>query len=136
MYIRGSLKYLLYILIAMITLGCASYKESTPEKTQLSFYKDYFLARCMQKGFDSDSLFLKDPSLSIYNECTDYVLSTSHGKMLDSLVQKTLRSIKPSPVPDYEGGKPIFLKCLDYYNSREFDKEVRKILNSPKLPLK
>ncbi len=129
-----SLSCVLLILCAIS--GCAvRLPETTVEKSQFSFYKDYVFVKVMHHAFDNDPVFKKDVSLAIYNEWTDYVVASSHGKKLDSLARVIAGSIKPSPVEDYEGAKPTFQKTLDYYNSKAFDREIRRILKSPKVPL-
>jgi len=129
-------KFNLVLLFCATIVGCGiRVVETTNQKSQFDFYKDYVLVKTIQRSFDDDPIFKKDISMSIYSEWTDYVSTTSHGKKLDSLVGVLAQSIKPSPVEDYEGAKPIFQKSLDYYNSKAFDKEIRKILRTPKVPL-
>lgn len=54
----------------------------------------------MYHGYEKDSVFHKDVSLSIINDISDYPTLDSHGRMLDSLVSKKLKSIEPTTIPD------------------------------------
>ncbi|RZK68409.1 MAG: hypothetical protein EOO85_24425 [Pedobacter sp.] len=121
--------------VIMMLIGISSYSQSRFSQKELAkLYRQYVLQQCMYHGYEQDSVFHKDISLSIINDISDYPTLNSHGRMLDSLVVRKLKSIEPTTIPDYEDNKPIFLDIVEYYDSKELKKDVWRILKSPKIP--
>lgn len=58
---------------------------------------------------------------------------SNHAVKLDSLAQQFLTNITPFQIEDYGGKKPIFMRCLEYYESRGLRKELKRILKTPKV---
>lgn len=119
----------------MMLFGTSAYSQSRLSQKELAkLYRQYVLFQCMYHGYEKDSVFHKDISLSIINDISDYPTLNSHGRMLDSLVSKKLKSIEPTTIPDYGDAKPIFFDIVNYYDSKELKKDVWRILKSPKIP--
>jgi len=95
-------------------------------------YRQYFLARCIYFAFGEEKVFSKDISLSVYYATGDEFGDTNHSYKLDSLAKKVLSSITPTQVADYEGRKPILMRCIEYYESKELKREIVRILKIPR----
>ncbi len=64
---------------------------------------------------------------------TDYVTMSSHGDALDSLARNLVDSIEPFEIDDYDVKLPIFLRAINYYDSKELKREIRKIVRSKRV---
>jgi len=121
--------------MALFPLLCcssiATYKRKNKVKN-VDFertYRDYVLCRCMELGFRSDSLFKNDLSTGIYNDITLLTMHFNGAKQkLDSLAKHRADNIAPSQIADHEGRKAIMLECIDYYNSKKLEQEIKSII--------
>lgn len=126
---------LIAVLLSFTFLNNVNGQENASAKEMESIYRKYVLAECIYKGFDKNKVFDKDISFSALSEMTDYVVLTSHGRKLDSLVTLKLQSMQPSHVEDYQNRKAIILESIIYYDSKELKRQIKDILKTKKLPL-
>lgn len=110
-----------------------AYSQRILSKREISkAYRQYVLAVSIYFAFGEQKTFSEDISISVLYAAGNEFGSTSHSRMLDSLAKKMLSSITVTQVDDYEGRKPILLSCIEYYESKELKKEIRKILKMPR----
>jgi hypothetical protein len=120
------------ILILSIALGCmlvsCSTTKAVKEKnTKESIYRNYVLYKCLVLGYGASADFSQDITPAVYNDFVEYSLGNTYiGRKLDSLANKKVAGIMPSPIADHGNKKAIFMHCLDYYNSDELKFEIRK----------
>jgi len=121
------------VLILISFFLSPAYAQKAPSKKKMSdIYRQYFLTRCIYFAFGEEKVFSKDVSISVYYAWGNEFGLTNHSRKLDSLAKKTLSTITPTQVDDYEGAKPILMKCIEYYESKELKMEIMKILGTPR----
>lgn len=90
-------------------------KPNDPEETNwILAYKTTVFISCM----NSSGKDIRDISKAI---CFDIIGDINYFDRADSIGNHLSEKINPSPIIDFEGGKPVTIQCLDYYNSRVLD---------------
>lgn len=88
--------------------------------------KDYALCSCLAKAYKKDSIDIKDVSISVLFELSDYNFNMAHIKKIDSLTDTIVAGIKPLQHADYGRKKAVALRCLEYYKSKELAWMIRR----------
>jgi|GEM_PF-1722068 len=131
------------LFFCFVLLGCGTSKRYNSSELSERTYRDYVLYRCLEKAIDAKNNFSKDLSLGIYNELSEETISNGEiARFLDSLVTRKVNSIffPPKLPPDLEGDiapgtegrHAIFMSCMDYYNSEELRKDIKKVMKMKK----
>lgn len=89
------------------------------EAAWITAYKTIVFLSCM----NSDGQNSTDISKAI---CFDIIGNTNYFNRADSIGKKLSQKILPSPILDFEGGKPLTIQCLDYYKSGYLDSIAKK----------
>ncbi|MBV4356353.1 T6SS amidase immunity protein Tai4 family protein [Pinibacter aurantiacus] len=113
------------ICMVALVVGCASSKNN--EIRLSSVYKDYVFYKCIQEAFPNDSIYNKDISETVLMEMSNYAIMKERSGKMDSIAKAFVNSIQPTQIADYENKKPLFLRCLEFYKSKELDKFVKKL---------
>ena len=100
-------------------------------RTNAENYKDRALAACIAAAYKGSPAG-RDAGItkSAFLEWT-YYDDDQGNPAVDQLVAKYLRRDYSNPVEGYAGAKFDLLKCLDMYDSRELDEQVRKYVPHP-----
>lgn len=53
--------------------------------------------------------------------CFDIIGNIDYFERADSIGKHLSEQILPSPIIDFDGGKPVTIQCLDYYSSSALD---------------
>lgn len=122
------------VLIVLNTIICQSCSSQSRKnikevtKTNSLVYKnneilkDYFLCKCIEHGFEKDSISTKDHSTNVLVEMSDYYPDAFW--QIDSIAKDYAYDI---PVSNYTGKKGVLFECANYYKSNKLDSIVRSL---------
>jgi hypothetical protein len=127
------MKYLLILVMVFLLLNPAVSQVKKSDKERVESYRKYFFSRCLILGLEKDKAFENDISATVLEQDAGEIAFTNHAVKLDSLAQQFLTNITPFQIEDYGGKKPIFMRCLEFYESRRLLKELKRILKTPKV---
>ncbi len=126
------MRYLLILLIATSFVAChkkeaqqsvATQRDSVLNE-QRDLLKEYALCKCLYYANNKDSVVANDISISIYREISDYGDKSVYD-LTDSASKKAANAILPTQIADYDGKKPILMRCLEFYKSKSLDSLVK-----------
>ena len=110
-------KLILFFFINLGIVSCSTNKKINT-KTERNL-KDYAFCSCLIEGYKRDSIDLKDISISVLYELTDYNINLFYRKQIDSLTTLIVNDIRPLQVGDYGNKKAVIFNCLQYYKGEK-----------------
>lgn len=121
----------LYLIIAILLIGCYPYKRSSYRYNQdenwwITGFKDAVFYFCIREGYQNDSIFVlmreKDLLSSMEMDVSIIYNQIQLGKNIGGNIPKPYRKIDN---PRDTSKKLILASCLHYYASRELDSIAR-----------
>ena len=88
--------------------------------------KDLAFCSCIKYGYQKDSIFQKDVSMSVYTELTNYDIESY--KVIDSVIMNTISNIRPLQTSDYAGRKAILYESIEFYKSKRLQCIIDSLL--------
>ena len=105
-----------------------------PKRTFIQNYKDMVFASCLTKAYKDNKDIVKDVGSSegALQQWVSYDINESVNeefKIINSYLSRNY--FNPIVEAQVKGVKFDFLKCLDFYHSKELDKLARKVISYP-----
>ena len=113
------------IIVLYIVFGIAynSNGQKLDNKTKRSL-KDYALCSCLIEAYRRDSIDLKDVSIPVLYEMSNYGINIYHRKKIDSLTAIIVDDISPLQSGDYGNKKAVIFNCIQYYKGQRLEKLI------------
>ncbi len=116
-----------FIMLILFMYSCGTKPGFTSRKDIIEYRKQYAFSDCFRKALDKktrkkiDKIDMSEGMLFDIGN-----LDINITKKIDSLVKIAIDNIKPSQIIDNGNRKPIIARCLDFSNSKEVKKIIKK----------